>query len=117
MATDTTKNVPLPTLHEILLDLSALQSSNTLVEDDPVKLAHQEKQRSLDKLARFKDSAGKSQRAEGVVENGFEVATDFLQMQKQLSASKKEMDTLQDRMDGLERELTEVRELIAFNPV
>ena len=72
---------------------------------------------SLQKLQQFKVSAGKSQREEGVVENGFEVASDFLKMQQQLSVSRQEMDTLQERLGGLEKELTEVRELIAFNPI
>ncbi|KAG0242307.1 hypothetical protein BGW41_004521 [Actinomortierella wolfii] len=129
----TVSRVTLPRKSTDLGDLSVLQSSgislsrvaelrnpeenDTPVETDPVKQAQLEKQNSLEKLARFKESVGKSQRAEGVVENGFEVATDFLRMQKELSASKKEMETLQDRMEGLERELNEVRELIAFNPV
>ena len=52
-----------------------------------------------------------------MVENGFEVAADFLKMQTQLSVAKREMDTLQERMGGLEKELSEVRELIALNPV
>lgn len=72
---------------------------------------------SQEKLEKFRASTEKSQREEGVVENGFEVATDFLKMQQQISVSKQEMNTLHERLDGLEKELTEVRELIAFNPI
>ncbi|KAG0302523.1 putative endonuclease lcl3 [Dissophora globulifera] len=72
---------------------------------------------SLEKLEKFKASTEKSQREEGVVENGFEVAADFLKMQQQLSISKQEMNTLHERMTGLEKELNEVRQLIAFNPI
>ncbi|KAG0370847.1 putative endonuclease lcl3 [Gamsiella multidivaricata] len=72
---------------------------------------------SLEKLERFKASTEKSQREEGVVDNGFEVAADFLKMQQQLSIAKQEMNTLHESMSGLERELTEVRELIAYNPI
>lgn len=72
---------------------------------------------SQEKLEKFRASTEKSQREEGVVENGFEVAADFLKMQQQISVSKQEMNTLQERLGGLEKELTEVRELIAFNPI
>ena len=72
---------------------------------------------SLEKLETFKASTEKSQREEGVVENGFEVAVDFLKMQQELSASKQEMNTLQGRISGLGKELTEVQDLIAFNPI
>lgn len=69
----------------------------------------------LERLEKFKASTQKSQREEGVVENGFEVAVDFLKMQQELSVSKQEMNTLQERISGLGKELVEVQELIAFN--
>ncbi|KAF9288713.1 hypothetical protein BGZ68_010736 [Mortierella alpina] len=117
--------VSLPSLRDILNDLSVLQTASiSLSQQTNVTIALNEDSTkpqnppsSLEKLEQFKRSTEKSQREEGVVENGFEVAADFLQMQKQLSVAKREMDTLQERMGGLEKELTEVRELIAFNPV
>ncbi|KAF9914639.1 hypothetical protein BX616_007898 [Lobosporangium transversale] len=116
-------SVPLPSLMDIVQDLSILhtasisltqQSLNTkMLDEDITKPA----KTSVQKLEQFKASTERSQREEGVVESGFEVAADFLKMQQQLSVSKQEMNTLQERIAGLEKELTEVRELIAFNPV
>ncbi|KAF9961305.1 hypothetical protein BGZ72_004226 [Mortierella alpina] len=117
--------VPLPSLKDILSDLSVLQASSISLSQQTLDtIASNEDSTkpvnppsSLEKLEQFKSSTEKSQREEGVVENGFEVAADFLKMQTQLSVAKREMDTLQERMGGLEKELSEVRELIAFNPV
>ncbi|KAF9949482.1 hypothetical protein BGZ65_007311 [Modicella reniformis] len=118
-----TSSVPLPSLKDILGDLSALRiasislsqtaDGNDLLGDNTKNDAVT----SLEKLERFKASTEKSQREEGVVETGFDVAADFLKMQQQLSVSKQEMNTLQERINGLGKELTEVQELIAFNPI
>ncbi|KAG0257916.1 hypothetical protein BG011_003686 [Mortierella polycephala] len=106
----------LSALHAASISLSqSLSKSGALDQDTTTNTA--ETQSSLEKLEKFKSSTEKSQRAEGVVENGFEVASDFLRMNKELSVAKLEMETLQERMSGLEKELTEVRELIAFNPI
>ncbi|KAG0002977.1 hypothetical protein BGZ79_001974 [Entomortierella chlamydospora] len=118
--------VPLPSLKDILNDLSTLRNasislsqsldSTDALNDDANKDSTKTLS-SLEKLELFKASTGKSQHEEGVVESGFEVSADFLKMQQQLSVSKQEMNTLQERISGLEKELTEVRELIAFNPI
>ncbi|KAG0216512.1 hypothetical protein BGX28_000026 [Mortierella sp. GBA30] len=117
--------IPLPSLRDILGDLSVLRTASISLaqQTSDVIVSNEDsgEQRntlsSLDKLEKFKSSTERSQREEGVVENGFEVAEDFLRMQQQLSVSKQEMNTLQERLSGLEKELSEVRELIAFNPV
>ncbi|KAG0024900.1 hypothetical protein BGZ81_007554 [Podila clonocystis] len=113
--------VALPSLTDILSDLSTLRSesislsqqANNLNDDTSSKPSISD----VEKLANFKGSIEKSQSDAGVVENGFEVATEFLRMQEHLTEAKKEMDTLHERMTGLGKELTEVRELIAFNPI
>ncbi|KAG0280009.1 hypothetical protein BGZ95_011595 [Linnemannia exigua] len=122
----TTSSVPLPSLNDILDDLVILRSAsislsqptdNALSNGIPAEPSTTVQVSSLEKLEKFRASTEKSQREEGVVENGFEVAEDFLKMQQQISVSKQGMDTLQERLGGLEKELTEVRELIAFNPI
>ncbi|KAI1319417.1 hypothetical protein EDD11_003994 [Mortierella claussenii] len=115
-------SAPLPSLIDIVQDLSLLQAAFiSLSQQQPLDSTESPDQESTDssiqKLQRFKASTEKSQRDEGVVESGFQVAADFLKMQRQLSVSKQEMNTLQERLTGLEKELTEVRELIAFNPI
>ncbi|KAF9381950.1 hypothetical protein CPB97_007478 [Podila verticillata] len=113
--------VSLPSLADILNDLSSLRSesislsqqANNLDDDTSTKPSIS----GVEKLANFKGSIEKSQSDAGVVENGFEVATEFLRMQQHLTEAKQEMDTLHERMTGLSKELTEVRELIAFNPI
>ncbi|KAG0220352.1 hypothetical protein BGX33_000027 [Mortierella sp. NVP41] len=120
-------SVPLPSLADIVNDLSALRSvsislsqptDNTL--NNALGISAESSTApasSLERLEKFRASTEKSQREEGVVENGFDVAADFLKMQQQISVSKQEMNTLHERLGGLEKELTEVRELIAFNPI
>ncbi|KAG0290988.1 hypothetical protein BGZ96_005601 [Linnemannia gamsii] len=129
--TVTTSSVPLPSLSDIIHDLVTLRSAsislsqpttNTLnhalgIPEEPASSSSSSVSSSQEKLEKLRTSTEKSQREEGVVENGFEVATDFLKMQQQISVSKQEMNTLHERLDGLEKELTEVRELIAFNPI
>ncbi|KAF9322270.1 hypothetical protein BG003_003281 [Podila horticola] len=113
--------VALPSLADILNDLSTLRSesisltqqANSLNDDSSFKPSIS----GVEKLVNFKGSIEKSQSDAGVVENGFEVATEFLRMQQHLNEAKQEMDTLHERMTGLGKELTEVRELIAFNPI
>ncbi|KAF8927401.1 hypothetical protein BGZ58_010416 [Dissophora ornata] len=121
-----TTPVPLPSLKDIIGDLSTLRAGSISLSQphdgadllgEDIKTDVTATISSLEKLEKFKASTEKSQREEGVVENGFEVAADFLKMQQQLSVSKQEMNTLHERMAGLEKELTEVRELIAFNPI
>ncbi|KAG0322097.1 hypothetical protein BGZ99_003518 [Dissophora globulifera] len=117
--------VPLPSLNDIVSDLGVLRSASISLSQPPDGFHPLGKDTikgepllsSLEKLEKFKASTEKSQREEGVVENGFEVAADFLKMQQQLSISKQEMNTLHERMTGLEKELNEVRQLIAFNPI
>ncbi|KAF9087915.1 hypothetical protein BGX23_007784 [Mortierella sp. AD031] len=123
----TSSSVPLPSLADIVNDLSALRSvsislsqptGNTL--NNALGISAESSTApasSLERLEKFRASTEKSQREEGVVENGFDVAADFLKMQQQISVSKQEMNTLHERLGGLEKELTEVRELIAFNPI
>ncbi|KAG0373948.1 hypothetical protein BGX24_011041 [Mortierella sp. AD032] len=124
----TTSSVPLPSLNDILGDLLTLRSASISLSQPtdnalnnalgiPAESSATAQVSSLEKLEKFRASTEKSQREEGVVENGFEVAEDFLKMQQQISVSKQGMDTLQERLGGLEKELTEVRELIAFNPI
>ncbi|KAF9286809.1 hypothetical protein BGZ88_008875 [Linnemannia elongata] len=127
--TATSSSVPLPSLNDILNDLVTLRSAsislsqptdnalNNALGIPTEPTASSSIASSQEKLEKFRASTEKSQREEGVVENGFEVATDFLKMQQQISVSKQEMNTLQERLGGLEKELTEVRELIAFNPI
>ncbi|KAF8981580.1 hypothetical protein BGZ46_002562 [Entomortierella lignicola] len=119
-------SVPPPSLNDILNDLSTLRNASISLSqpldnidalNDAAKKDSAMTLSSLEKLEQFKLSTEKSQHEEGVVDSGFEVAADFLKMQQQLSVSKQEMNTLQERMNGLEKELTEVRELIAFNPI
>ncbi|KAF9208008.1 hypothetical protein BGZ49_010039 [Haplosporangium sp. Z 27] len=119
-------SVPPPSLNDILNDLSTLRNASISLSqpldnidalNDAAKKDSTMTLSSLEKLEQFKLSTEKSQHEEGVVDSGFEVAADFLKMQQQLSVSKQEMNTLQERMNGLEKELTEVRELIAFNPI
>ncbi|KAF9107152.1 hypothetical protein BGX29_007213 [Mortierella sp. GBA35] len=121
----TSSSVPLPSLADIVNDLSALRSvsislsqptDNTLNNGISAESSTAPAS-SLERLEKFRASTEKSQREEGVVENGFDVAADFLKMQQQISVSKQEMNTLHERLGGLEKELTEVRELIAFNPI
>ncbi|KAG0240486.1 hypothetical protein B0O80DRAFT_500598 [Mortierella sp. GBAus27b] len=117
--------VPLPNLKDIVNDLSILRAASISLSHvaDGTDLLNGNARRdakaitSLEKLEQFKASTQKSQREEGVVENGFEVAVDFLKMQQELSVSKQEMNTLQERIGGLGKELGEVQELIAHNPV
>ncbi|KAF9420089.1 hypothetical protein BGZ94_009214 [Podila epigama] len=117
------KVVSLPALADILTDLSTLQSESISLSqranefDSDASRRQQHSISGIEKLNQFKQSIEKSQSDKGVVENGFEVATEFLNMQQQLSESKREMDTLHERMAGLGKELTEVRELIAYNPI
>ncbi|KAF8949319.1 hypothetical protein BGZ47_006856 [Haplosporangium gracile] len=125
----TSSSVALPSLNDILDDLTTLRSAsislsqptdnalNNGIPPMPVPSSSSSVASSQEKLEKFRASTEKSQREEGVVENGYEVATDFLKMQQQISVSKQEMNTLQERLGGLEKELTEVRELIAFNPI
>ncbi|KAF9905111.1 hypothetical protein EC991_001997 [Linnemannia zychae] len=123
----TSSGVPLPSLNDILDDLAILRSAsislsqpanNALNKGIPAESSNPSAAASsLEKLEKFRASTEKSQREEGVVENGFEVAADFLKMQQQISISKQGMETLHERLGGLEKELTEVRELIAFNPI
>ncbi|KAG0315247.1 hypothetical protein BGZ97_008434 [Linnemannia gamsii] len=127
--TTTTSPVPLPSLNDIIDDLVTLRSAsislsqstdnalNRGIPSEPTSSSSSSISSSQEKLEKFRASTEKSQREEGVVENGFEVATDFLKMQQQISVSKQEMNTLHERLGGLEKELTEVRELIAFNPI
>ncbi|KAF9931856.1 hypothetical protein FBU30_009436 [Linnemannia zychae] len=124
----TSSSVPLPSLNDIIDDLVTLRSASISLSqptDDALNNAlgiaseasTTNSESSLEKLEKFRASTEKSQREQGVVENGFEVATDFLKMQQQIEGSKQEMNTLQERLSGLEKELTEVREIIAFNPI
>ncbi|KAF9150556.1 hypothetical protein BG015_007644 [Linnemannia schmuckeri] len=126
--TATSSSVQLPSLNDILDDLATLRSASISLSkptdnalNDGISPKPESSSSSVassqEKLEKFRASTEKSQREEGVVENGFEVAADFLKMQQQISVSKQEMNTLQERLGGLEKELTEVRELIAFNPI
>ncbi|KAF9584301.1 hypothetical protein BGW38_006931 [Lunasporangiospora selenospora] len=110
-------SVPLPSFQDILKDLSALNAAHIslLVNADEQQTTPPISSHA--KLEKFKASTEKNPREQGVIENGFEVAVDYITMHQQLAKSRDEIKTLQGRTGTLERELSEVRETIAVNAI